>query len=322
MDYAYTLKLLSDEFRALTPSWNIYPRICVHRDSGGVVIHESDVDSDCERKIDSDMLILPPRIQEPEARGTEINLETDQTFLLQYWAHANQTAKAGVHIHDGGITIEYWLPIHLEPIADETPEEYVNQVKLKCFQALAPLSLFNQFHMTDVMNRFAFRMKYQGNELRIWFVREGYRKGLRPLAEQTFPKDRWIGPGEFEVVTFSSMEKAAAPQYAEAPFGGNITEGDFVPNPEIPGGNIALIEQNNNRAQKPLETLVQMHAHRETQVAVNDQIDQNRGLISAMNSGMPEVLRDFNVDQAYPVHACVNVAHEMRKGWQSICGQV
>jgi hypothetical protein len=28
MEAAYTLRMLSDEFRVPTPSWNIYPRIC------------------------------------------------------------------------------------------------------------------------------------------------------------------------------------------------------------------------------------------------------------------------------------------------------
>jgi hypothetical protein len=194
--------MLSDDFRTLTPMWNPYPRICVHRDNGGVVIHESDVDDEGERKMNADMLILPPRIQEQEARGTEINLETDQTFLLQYWAHANQTAKVGVSIHEGAMTIEYWLPVHLEPMADETTEEYVNQLKLKCYQALAPLSQFTQFHMDDVMNRCEFRMKYQANGLRIWFVREDYPKHLKLLVEHSIPKNRWITSSELGVVTF------------------------------------------------------------------------------------------------------------------------
>jgi hypothetical protein len=46
MDYAYTLRMPSNEFRALTQKRNIYPRICVYRDSFGTVVHESDIDDD------------------------------------------------------------------------------------------------------------------------------------------------------------------------------------------------------------------------------------------------------------------------------------
>jgi hypothetical protein len=60
----------------------------------------------------------------------------------------------------------------------------------------------------------------------------------------------------------------------------------------IPGGNIRLIELNHNKVQKPLETLVQMHARRERQVAFNDRIQENHDLVSAINSGMAEFLRD------------------------------
>jgi hypothetical protein len=153
--------------------------------------------------------------------------------------------------------------------------------------------------MNDVINRCAFRMKYQGSELKIWFLREDYPKSLRPLAEQTIPKDRWIGPDEFEVVTFPPIENAPTPPIAEALFGPNLTGGDFVPNPEIPGGNIALVETNNNKVQKPLENLVQMHARRETQVAFHQRIHRNHELVSAMNSGIADFLRDFSVQPAF-----------------------
>jgi hypothetical protein len=42
MEEAYTLRMLADESRALTPSWNIYPRICYHRDVKGVVIYPTE----------------------------------------------------------------------------------------------------------------------------------------------------------------------------------------------------------------------------------------------------------------------------------------
>jgi hypothetical protein len=201
-------------------------------------VHETDVDDEGERRMNDDNLVLPPRIQEEMARGTKINPAEDQKFFNRYWAHGNQTAKVGVSIPAGSLTIEYWLPVQLK----ETPEEYVVQLKEKCYQALARLSQFTQLHLADVMNRYAFRMRYQGNELRIWFAREDYRKSVKSLAEQTLPKDRWFGPDEIEVVTFPPIEKDAAPPIAKALFGPNITGGDSVPNPETPGGNIALVE--------------------------------------------------------------------------------
>jgi hypothetical protein len=112
-------------------------------------------------------------------------------------------------------------------------------------------------------------MKYQGNELRIWFASDDSPKCVKPLAEQPRPKDRWLGPDEIEVVTFPPIEKDAAPSIAESLFGPNITGGDFVHDPKIPGGNIALIETNNDEVQKPVGNLVQMRARRETQVEFN-----------------------------------------------------
>jgi hypothetical protein len=84
MDYAYTLRMLSNEFRALTSMWNIYPRICVYRDNNGVVIRETDIDSNGKGRMNDEILVLPPRIQEEATRGTEINLREDQTFLLLF----------------------------------------------------------------------------------------------------------------------------------------------------------------------------------------------------------------------------------------------
>jgi hypothetical protein len=53
--------------------------------------------------------------------------------------------------------------------------------------------------------RYAFRMRYQGNTLRVWFGREDVAAAcITPLVEAPVPKDRWISP-DSEVMTYPPM---------------------------------------------------------------------------------------------------------------------
>jgi hypothetical protein len=52
---------------------------------------------------------------------------------------------------------------------------------------------------------------------------------------------------EIEALLFPLIGEDQASDVARALFGESITGGVFVPNPEFPGGNIALVEVNNNK---------------------------------------------------------------------------
>jgi hypothetical protein len=111
--------------------------------------------------------------------------------------------------------------------------------------------------------RFALRMRYQGNTLRVWFTpEEVVTAGIgKPLAELRLAKDRWVRH-DAEVLTYRPMPTEEAENSAHLLFGG-ITHGDRIPNPEVAGGHIALIETHDNPVQVPPMTLDRMNASRQ-----------------------------------------------------------
>jgi hypothetical protein len=53
--------------------------------------------------------------------------------------------------------------------------------------------------------------------------------------------------------------------------------------------------------------------------------DDEQGLnsdLAGINSGLADFLRGFDVRPAVPVYVCVNVADQMKKGRQPVCGQL
>jgi hypothetical protein len=58
---------------------------------------------------------------------------------------------------------------------------------------------------------------------------------------------------------------------AQLPFSG-VSQGVRIPNPDIAGGHIALIAQNNNPVQEPPFALDRMHASRQKQIAFNRRV--------------------------------------------------
>jgi hypothetical protein len=59
-----------------------------------------------------------------------------------------------------------------------------------------------------------------------------------------------------------------------------------TPNPEIPGGSIALVAISNNMVQEPPNALGRMHACREKQTAFNKSVLKNEEETVATNSGL------------------------------------
>jgi hypothetical protein len=127
MPKMYTMRMRAVDFTALTPSWRILSIPCTRRDLQGWVIHKALTKRTSEDDFtdNHEILILPTRIQEEAVRGTEIRLTSDQLQLLDYWAPARQIAQVGISIAGDQRQIEYWLPIQLDPIADEPPHLYL-----------------------------------------------------------------------------------------------------------------------------------------------------------------------------------------------------
>jgi hypothetical protein len=134
-------------------------------------------------------------------------------------------------------------------------------------------------------------------------------------------KDKYFGPNDITVISYPPVPEEPVADAAKAFFRENITRGSRVPIPEIRGGNIALIETNNNKVQRPLDSLERMHACREKQVAFNQRILKNEEMVSGINSEIADFLCSFDARPETRVYACVNVADQSR-GWQPVCGQI
>jgi hypothetical protein len=81
---------------------------------------------------------------------------------------------------------------------------------------------------------------------------------MTPLPEAPIPKDPWISP-EAEVVTYPPIQDELIEHHANLLFSG-VAQGVRAPNPEIPGGHIALIATNDNEVQTPPDSLDNIHA--------------------------------------------------------------
>jgi hypothetical protein len=146
-------------------------------------------------------LILPQRIQEQGARGTEIRLGSDQLQVLGYWAQSSQEAQVGISITDGQWQTEYWLAIQLDPIADEPLENYLANLDAMWREKLSQIAPMLRLGPKGQEIEYVMKMRYIANSLRIWPTpKAGWDLGIRPLAEAAIPKDRWLA-GKIDAVT-------------------------------------------------------------------------------------------------------------------------
>jgi hypothetical protein len=114
---------------------------------------------------------------------------------------------------------------------------------------------------------YSFRMRYRNNQLRVWFTPEDLKRSkVYPLAEAPMPKDKWIAP-EAEALMAPPLPFPIE-EMAAALFSGVVQEPP-IPNPEMGGGQIVLIAENNNKVQRPPQSLDRMHACLQKQVAFN-----------------------------------------------------
>jgi hypothetical protein len=98
------------------------------------------------------------------------------------------------------------------------------------------------------------------NANRAWFARRDQATAVVTLlAEAPVPKDRWISP-DAEFVIYPPILNEESEDHTDRPSSG-FAQGVGTPNPEIPGGYIALVATNNNRLREQPNSLDGMHAY-------------------------------------------------------------
>lgn len=143
MGERYTITMLNNELCAVIgDDWGIYPSLAYRRLLDGTVRHHTTANYDeisgaVEHNI---MFELPEKIQEDAGRGTEIVLTTDQLRLSDYWAQAGQTALVGVALQTDNRTVEFWMPMTIDPIACEPLEAYLVALQLQWQEKIRQIS--------------------------------------------------------------------------------------------------------------------------------------------------------------------------------------
>jgi hypothetical protein len=127
-------------------------------------------------------------------------------------------------------------------------DTYLAQLQRQWQEKVRDRSPWTCQFFADEEIRYAFRMRYQGNTLRVWFAKEEIdAAGIRPLAEAAHVKDKWV-THDAEVMTYPPMSEELARDSVHQVLA-KAKSCDRNPNPEIPGGYIALIAQDNNQVQ-------------------------------------------------------------------------
>jgi hypothetical protein len=117
-----------------------------------------------------DLISEPPvRIQDDAGRGTDISCEQYRARLLQYWAWTQQNIPVGVELSVNNTSTEYWFDMGLAPEPDDDEgrvyAEILRKVWLERLNELSP-----RIAQECQMLGFCYKMRYIGNELRIWFT--------------------------------------------------------------------------------------------------------------------------------------------------------
>jgi hypothetical protein len=80
-------------------------------------------------------------------------------------------------------TVEYWLPMDIDPIADEPLDAYLSNVQLQWQERIRVMSPWAALLFANADLKFSFRMRYQRNVLRVWFTPEKVAaSGVKSLA--------------------------------------------------------------------------------------------------------------------------------------------
>jgi hypothetical protein len=169
MENAYTIKMLGDEFRALTQrDWNIYPLNGYRRLTDGTVVHQSTRNLDLYEVAwrDHEVIVQPPKILEERGRGTIIVSPEDQGKLLQYRAWTRQTVEVGVLFPGDNLKTEYWMSIELQPVpGDDDPMTYFPILKHMWTDRLRKISPGVAWKVDNLGEEFRIQTKYIHNGL-------------------------------------------------------------------------------------------------------------------------------------------------------------
>jgi hypothetical protein len=241
MGNTYTIKMLADEFEAVTQGlWGIYPLNGYRRLTDGSVVHGVTNDRDLywAAAADQTIQVCPPKILEERGRGTPITNQEDPGKLLQYWAYGLKDIEVGVGLPLNGRRYEYWMKITLQPIEDEDgPTVYLREA----FR-LAKERLLQVTQQLDVLGEnFAYKMRYVFNSIRIWFIPQiTFDEGeyTRSFAEEACPKDNWFSESDVMAFTVPMLADDEIGDIPELIFGPDHWLQERYDDPEVQGGKL------------------------------------------------------------------------------------
>jgi hypothetical protein len=325
MENAYTIKMLADEFEAITRGrWNIYPLNGFRRLTDGAIVHSTTDNRDIfwAAAADQNIQVCPPKIIEERGRGTLITNQADQGQLLQYWAFGQREIEVGVGVPANyGKKYEYWMKVALFPIPDDDgPSIYLREAYGLAKERLQEIIQ----EMGTLRDDFSYLMRYVMNDIRLWFVpRMAFDEGFkRPLAEEPCSKDRWYSETDLMAFTFPATPDDEIGEIPNLIFGPGHGLQERYADPEVQGGKIALIAAKQIRVQKPPSLLDHMQSRYLKQVAYNNRIIQAEMEIAAINADIPEFLCQMNLDPNDQVVIVTNGSEEMKKDEEAFAGQL
>jgi hypothetical protein len=109
------------------------------------------------------------------------------------------------------------LESQIHQIAGEPLEMYLVHLRDQWLAELAWMAPMIAQFFQDVNIDYVFRMRYQGNTLRLWFGhRDQALGGMTPLAEAPLPKDLWFSP-EAQMVSWSPISDDLAENLCKSP---------------------------------------------------------------------------------------------------------
>jgi hypothetical protein len=197
MEEKYTLMMLASEFWTTTQNgWLTYQKLARERLPNGMVIHETTDDGiNYQQGIGTyDEVVLPYKIVDGADRGTNITSRQDQHRLLKYWSSTRTPMSVGFSLCINHHTIEYWPRIDLQPLPeDEDPDTYLRGLVVLGIQSIAEFAPEVAECVTKIQGELDVRIKYIGNEPRIWFIQAArIGEGWKPLADASVVKDKWF----------------------------------------------------------------------------------------------------------------------------------
>jgi hypothetical protein len=241
MGEAYTIRMLSNEFWALTQNqWEIYPRMGYRRLIDGSVVHNvTENFKEFQTILAHESMVVPPvKVLEERWRGTEIHSSADQAKPLKYWAWSQQPIEVGVLVPETNHSIEYWMDLTLQPLPDdEEGTTYPLALKEPWLEKLRDISPTVAQNLETLGNDFGMRVRYLYNNLRVWFApNSSIQAGInRSLAEDPVPKDKWVSH-DMIVFSYPPMSDGEVKGSPIALFGPGSILQERYDDPEVQGG--------------------------------------------------------------------------------------